>query len=105
MLAVEHMHYIILAVRKRKSSPQKAKVVEIWFKRTIDLLMQHLKSLLAEPKLKLVQTIILLGSFGESAYVQERVRNEIADVRLIVPSDAGLAVLKDTAPPLSHSGS
>ncbi|XP_052819968.1 heat shock 70 kDa protein 12A-like [Mya arenaria] len=41
-----------------------------------------------------VQTIILVGGFGESPYVQERMRNEIAGVRLIVPPDAGLAVLK-----------
>ncbi|WAR14075.1 HS12A-like protein [Mya arenaria] len=69
-------------------------VVKSWFKRPIELLMQHLKSLLAEQKMKSVQTVILVGGFGESPYVKERMRNEIAGVRLIVPSDAGLAVLK-----------
>ncbi|WAR14055.1 HS12B-like protein [Mya arenaria] len=69
-------------------------VVQTWFKRPIDLLIQHLKSLLAEPKIKSVRTVILVGGFGESAYVQERIRNELAGIRLIVPPDAGLAVLK-----------
>ncbi|WAR14076.1 HS12A-like protein [Mya arenaria] len=69
-------------------------VVQSWFKRPIDRLIQHLKSLLAEPKIKSVQTVILVGGFGESPYVQERMRNEIPDVRLIVPADAGLVVLK-----------
>ncbi|WAR14071.1 HS12A-like protein [Mya arenaria] len=69
-------------------------VVQSWFKRPIDLLIQHLKSLLAEPKIKSVQTVILVGGFGESPYVQERIRSELAGVRLIVPPDAGLAVLK-----------
>ncbi|WAR14065.1 HS12A-like protein [Mya arenaria] len=69
-------------------------VVQSWFKRPIDLLIQHVKSLLAEPKMKSVRTVILVGGFGESAYVQERIRNELAGVRLIVPADAGLVVLK-----------
>ncbi|WAR14072.1 HS12A-like protein [Mya arenaria] len=69
-------------------------IVLSWFKRPIDLLIQHLKTLLAEPKIKSVRTVILVGGFGESPYVQERIRNEIAGVRLIVPADAGLVVLK-----------
>ncbi|XP_052761269.1 heat shock 70 kDa protein 12A-like [Mya arenaria] len=69
-------------------------VVQSWFKRPIDLLIQHLKSLLAEPKITSVRTVILVGGFGESPYVQERFRNELAGVRLIVPADAGLVVLK-----------
>ncbi|XP_052760622.1 heat shock 70 kDa protein 12B-like [Mya arenaria] len=69
-------------------------VVQSWFKRPIDLLIQHLKSLLAEPKIQSVRTVILVGGFGESPYVQERIRNELAGMRVIVPADAGLAVLK-----------
>ncbi|XP_052819958.1 heat shock 70 kDa protein 12A-like [Mya arenaria] len=69
-------------------------VIQSWFKGPIDLLIQHINSLLAEAKMERVQTVILVGGFGESPYVQERMRNEIAGVRLIVPSDAGLAVLK-----------
>ncbi|XP_052819941.1 heat shock 70 kDa protein 12A-like [Mya arenaria] len=69
-------------------------VIQSWFKGPIDLLIKHINSLLAEAKMERVQTIILVGGFGESPYVQERMRNEIAGVRLIVPPDAGLAVLK-----------
>ncbi|WAR14077.1 HS12A-like protein [Mya arenaria] len=71
-----------------------AAVVRPWFERPIDLLIQHLKSLLAEPKMKKVRTVILVGGFGESPYVQKKMRNEIPAVRLIVPGDAGLAVVK-----------
>ncbi|WAR14082.1 HS12A-like protein, partial [Mya arenaria] len=69
-------------------------IIQSWFKGPINLLIQHIKSLLAEAKMERVQTIILVGGFGESPYVQKRMRNEIAGVRLIVPPDAGLAVLK-----------
>ncbi|WAR14058.1 HS12A-like protein [Mya arenaria] len=69
-------------------------VVQSWFKRPIDLLIQHLQSLLAEPKMESVRSVILVGGFGESQYAQGRIRNELAGVRLIVPPDAGLVVLK-----------
>ncbi|XP_052784688.1 heat shock 70 kDa protein 12A-like [Mya arenaria] len=69
-------------------------IIQSWFKRPIDMLIQHIRSLLAEAKMKRVQTVVLVGGFGESPYVQERIRNEIPAVRMIVPEDAGLAVLK-----------
>ncbi|XP_052819951.1 heat shock 70 kDa protein 12A-like [Mya arenaria] len=69
-------------------------VIESLFEGPIDLLIEHIKSLLAEARMKCVRTIILVGGFGESPYVQERIKKEIAGVRLIVPPDAGLAVLK-----------
>ncbi|WAR14095.1 HS12A-like protein [Mya arenaria] len=69
-------------------------VIQSWFKSPIDMLIQHIRSLLAEAKMKRGQTIVLVGGFGESSYVQERMRNEIPAVRMIVPEDAGLAVLK-----------
>ncbi|XP_052819973.1 heat shock 70 kDa protein 12A-like [Mya arenaria] len=54
-------------------------VIQSWFKIPIDLLIQHIKTLLAEPKMKRVQTVILVGGFGESQYVQDRIRKEIPD--------------------------
>ncbi|WAR14063.1 LOW QUALITY PROTEIN: HS12A-like protein, partial [Mya arenaria] len=69
-------------------------IVKAWFERPIDLLMRHLKSILAEPKMRSVHTVILVGGFGESPYVQRRIKSEITGVRLIVPSEAGLTVLK-----------
>ncbi|WAR14080.1 HS12A-like protein, partial [Mya arenaria] len=69
-------------------------IFKAWFERPIDLLMRHLKSLLAEPKMRSVHTVILVGGFGESPYVQRRIKSEITGVRLIVPSEAGLTVLK-----------
>ncbi|XP_052780460.1 heat shock 70 kDa protein 12A-like [Mya arenaria] len=69
-------------------------IVRAWFDGPINNLVDHVKSLLKEPKLRAVQTIVLVGGFGESTYVQERLRAEIPYTRLIVPEEAGLAVLK-----------
>ncbi|XP_052781208.1 heat shock 70 kDa protein 12B-like isoform X1 [Mya arenaria] len=69
-------------------------IIRSWFDGPIDDIIGHVKSLLKEPKLRAVQTIVLVGGFGESTYVQERLRADIPDKRLIVPAEAGLAVLK-----------
>ncbi|WAR26420.1 HS12A-like protein [Mya arenaria] len=69
-------------------------IVRTWFDGTIYNLIGHVRSLLREPALRGVQTIVLVGGFGESTYVQERLRAEIPDKRMIFPPEAGLAVLK-----------
>ncbi|XP_052774593.1 heat shock 70 kDa protein 12A-like isoform X2 [Mya arenaria] len=69
-------------------------IVRTWFDGPINNLVGHLKNLFTEPKLRAVQTVVLVGGFGESTYVQERLRDEIPDKRLIVPAEAGLTVLK-----------
>ncbi|WAR26407.1 HS12A-like protein [Mya arenaria] len=69
-------------------------IVRTWFDDPIDNIIGHVKSLLKKPKLSEVYTIVLVGGFGESTYVQERLRADITDKRLIVPAEAGLAVLK-----------
>ncbi|KAH3779785.1 hypothetical protein DPMN_157591 [Dreissena polymorpha] len=37
---------------------------------------------------------MLVGGFAESTYVQGKIRRELPELRLVVPEDAGLAVLK-----------
>ncbi|WAR26386.1 HS12A-like protein, partial [Mya arenaria] len=69
-------------------------IVQAWFDDPIDRLIVHLNNILCLPKMSAVQTIVLVGGFGESAYVQDRLRAEIPGTRLFVPGEAGLVVLK-----------
>ncbi|XP_052778664.1 heat shock 70 kDa protein 12A-like [Mya arenaria] len=69
-------------------------IVRAWFDNPINKLVEHVNDLLKDPKIMSVPTIVLVGGFGESTYVQERLRSDIPDKRLIVPAEAGLAVLK-----------
>ncbi|XP_052819969.1 heat shock 70 kDa protein 12B-like [Mya arenaria] len=69
-------------------------LVQSWFKGPIDLLIQHINSLLSGQKRKRMHTVILVGGFSESPYVQQRLRKELHGARVIIPADAGLAVLK-----------
>ena len=47
-----------------------------------------------EERNKDLSLIILVGGFAESPYVQQRIQEALPDKRLIVPGEAGLAVLK-----------
>ncbi|XP_045185047.2 heat shock 70 kDa protein 12A-like [Mercenaria mercenaria] len=69
-------------------------IVRCWFDEPIDNIIQHMNEILAEPQMRQVTSILLVGGFGESTYVQDRIRKAFAEKRVIVPEEAGLAVLK-----------
>ncbi|WAR31118.1 HS12B-like protein [Mya arenaria] len=79
-------------------SPDKLRVpwdiVKTWFDKSVDNTKNHVKHLLEKPNIRGVETIILVGGFVESTYVQERFREALGDKRIIIPSEPGLAVLK-----------
>ena len=57
-------------------------------------LFEHVRKLLLEPTMLSVNTVILVGGFGESNYVKERMEKEFPDKQVKVPNEAGLVVLK-----------
>ncbi|XP_053399962.1 heat shock 70 kDa protein 12A-like [Mercenaria mercenaria] len=69
-------------------------IVRSWFHEPIDNVIQHMNEILAEPQMRQVTSILLVGGFGESTYVQGKIRKAFAEKRVIVPEEAGLAVLK-----------
>ena len=65
------------------------------FKPTIDSLIKLIGKLLDNPKLSDLRTIIMVGGFSECELVQDAIRDKIrSSIKLIIPEDAGLAVLK-----------
>ncbi|XP_052788689.1 heat shock 70 kDa protein 12B-like [Mya arenaria] len=71
-----------------------ARIVRQWFDGPVTKLINHIQMLLSDPAMGNVNTIVLVGGFSESIYVQKRVKEEIQGVCCIVPDDGGLAVLK-----------
>jgi hypothetical protein len=69
-------------------------VVKSWFDGPVDSMICHVKDILSEPKMKDVKLMLLVGGFGESRYVQDRMVNEFGSNYVIIPEEAGLAVLK-----------
>jgi len=70
------------------------KLIMKWFDVPLKHMIQHVKDILMETNMANVASILLVGGFGESAYVQEKLASEFMDKRLIVPKEAGLVVLR-----------
>ncbi|XP_053384646.1 heat shock 70 kDa protein 12B-like [Mercenaria mercenaria] len=69
-------------------------IVKSWFDGPVNSMIGHVKGILAEPKMKDVKLMLLVGGFGESHYVQDRMKNEFGSKHVIIPEEAGLGVLK-----------
>lgn len=69
-------------------------VVMSWFESPINKTIAHMKKLLSEDKMKAVKQILIVGGFGECKLVQEKIRRQFQNKTVIVPNEAGLAVLK-----------
>ncbi|KAH3717642.1 hypothetical protein DPMN_060436 [Dreissena polymorpha] len=65
-----------------------------WFAEPVSEMVEHIQNIIQEERNKDLSLIILVGGFAESPYVQQRIQEALPDKRLIVPGEAGLAVLK-----------
>lgn len=72
----------------------KSKFVSNFFEGPKNQIISHLKSLFKEKLLSSVDTILMVGGFAESEYMQTEIRNAFQNKTVIVPPEAGLAVLK-----------
>lgn len=57
-------------------------------------LLNHLRSLLSKSELKDVTTLLMVGGFSESPIMQSAIKEAFPGKKVIVPDEAGLAVLK-----------
>lgn len=69
-------------------------VMKEMFKETCDNIVGHLRDILKEPTVRGTDTFLLVGGFSESPMVRCAVETNFPDKRVIVPHEAGLAVLK-----------
>lgn len=60
-------------------------------------IVSHVTSLLKKPSVVGCDTIVMVGGFSESAVLQEKIRSSFPKMKLIIPQEAGLAVLKGAA--------
>jgi len=64
------------------------------FDSCLDNIKQHLEELLMSPEVKGISAILMVGGFSECPLLQSMIENNFKERRLIVPNEAGLAVLK-----------
>jgi hypothetical protein len=71
-----------------------ADVIKEFYQRSLDSITHHLASLFQKPELIDCDTLLMVGGYSESPLLQQRIKNTFPNMKLVVPSDAGLAVLK-----------
>ncbi|XP_053376596.1 heat shock 70 kDa protein 12A-like [Mercenaria mercenaria] len=71
-----------------------ADVVKEFFGPTVRNIIDHVATLLKEPSVHGCAAILMVGGFSASPMLQESVQAKFRNLRVIVPDDAGLAVLK-----------
>ena len=71
-----------------------AQLTKSLFDESCKKLVDHFHPLFTLPNVKDVSSILLVGGFAESPMLQEAVREAFRNKKVIVPQEAGLAVLK-----------
>lgn len=64
------------------------------FRDPLEHLVEHIKEIMNQPVAKDTNAFLLVGGFSESPIVQETIKARFPKHRVIIPQDAGLAVLK-----------
>ena len=71
-----------------------AQLTKALFDESCKKIVDHMHQLFRHPSVKDVSSILLVGGFAESPMLQEAVKEAFSELKVIVPQDAGLAVLK-----------
>jgi hypothetical protein len=64
------------------------------FKPAVESILHHIEELVSDPVTQGLHTIMLVGGFSESKIIERAVKEKFRDYRVVIPQDAGLAVLK-----------
>ncbi|XP_064603115.1 heat shock 70 kDa protein 12B-like [Liolophura sinensis] len=70
------------------------KVMQSLMKPTIQKIITHVETLMADPKCRGISHILLVGGFSESPFLQEEFRKNFRSVNVVTPLDAVLSVVK-----------
>ena len=82
---------ITLKRGKLKLFPDTAKSI---FQESCNAIVSHVKTLLALPRVRDVRTVLMVGGFAESPMLQEAIKTNFPHLKIIIPPEAGMAVLK-----------
>ena len=65
-----------------------------FFKKTVDGIVKHIDDIFSESEARDINIIVMVGGFSECLLVQDAIRKNFPKATVIVPEEAGLAVLK-----------
>ncbi|XP_060561016.1 heat shock 70 kDa protein 12A-like [Ruditapes philippinarum] len=87
----KYKNHVELAGDKIRLDPD---IMKGFFTESLESIVSHLEDLFRLPQLQECQTILMVGGYSESSILQERIRACFREKNVIIPADAGLAVLK-----------
>jgi molecular chaperone DnaK (HSP70) len=68
-------------------------VVKGLFDNAISSIVEHMQELLTKPEVRETSAILMVGGFSESPMLQDAIKQNFPNLKLIIPQEAGLAVL------------
>ena len=72
-----------------------SKMMKKLFEPTVELIKDHLKNLLQQPKLSKVKIMLLVGGFADSALLQQGIKSAFSGrIKVLVPNNASIAVVQ-----------
>ncbi|XP_062578711.1 heat shock 70 kDa protein 12A-like [Saccostrea cucullata] len=72
-------------------------IVETFFRKCLDNITKHTKSLLAKPEAHDIKYLILVGGFAESEFMRTEIANEFSNLQVFIPDEPWLAVMRGAA--------
>jgi hypothetical protein len=69
-------------------------VIKGFYQKSMDNITNHLTFLLRKQELTGCDTLLMVGGYSESPLLQQRIKEAFPHMKIVIPSDAGLAVLK-----------
>ena len=71
-----------------------SEIMKSFFKKPLDDLVEHIREILGELPVRGTSTFMLVGGFSESEIVQETIKSKFPNMKVVIPHEAGLTVLK-----------
>ncbi|XP_045181401.2 heat shock 70 kDa protein 12A-like [Mercenaria mercenaria] len=69
-------------------------VLAEFFKHSLQNITDHLETLFEKPEVEDCEALLMVGGYSESHVLQHSIKNKFPTKKIVVPADAGLAVLK-----------
>ncbi|OWF51207.1 heat shock 70 kDa protein 12B-like [Mizuhopecten yessoensis] len=69
-------------------------IIRNLFALSADSIVQHVRDLLKNEACRNVNTLLMVGGFSECVLIQDAIKSNLSDKRVIIPEEAGLAVVK-----------
>lgn len=91
---IQQMQYARKMTLQTNNLRMEADLFKEFFREPVNMLVEHLQQLMTEDNLSDVSTLLMVGGFSESPIMQDAIMKAFPDKKVIVPEDAGLAVLK-----------